>query len=73
MAPFEENIKDDEITKLVANMNNIRQLRPKETRTNVKNDIRLQIIEMLKEVGGFRVVYNLLLYICTKYESLLKN
>lgn len=43
----------------------------KETRTELKSDIRVQMIEMLKELGGFRITINSLMYICDKYERLI--
>lgn len=44
---------------------------PTATRTSRKDKIQLQIYEMLKEIGGFKIAFNSLIYLCARYQKIL--
>lgn len=41
---------------------------PAHTRTAKRDKIQMQIYEMLREIGGFKILFNSLLSLCTRFQ-----
>ena len=46
---------------------------PLATRTNKKDGIQLQVYEMLKEIAGFKIAFNSLLYLCARFQKVVSD